>query len=164
MRLCWSVVRSNETGTIKRGGAGDERISLDRGYTTQQAQHRQEVMSCGFPRSRGRMEKSGYGGEEKLQNSTGRQIGFVVDRDRHQLTHRCSKLGLELGLLGGCWLLAPALVLRSCCPATKYAMSINRRAGGGSRPLLRATTPTTAKPHLMVLLQGTRPPPAHFVV
>lgn len=101
----------------------------------------------------------------KVTNSTGRQIGFVVTRQtERQATRPVQQARPELGLLGGCWLLAPALVLRSCCPATKYAMSINRRAGGGSRPLVRAPTPTTAKPHLTVFLQGTKPPPAHFVV
>lgn len=43
-------------------------------------------------------------------------------------------------------------------PPPEYAMSINRRAGGGSRTILRVLTPTTAKPHLMVFLQGTTSP------
>lgn len=71
---------------------------------------------------------------------------------------------IELGLLGGCWLLALALALRcseSCCPATKYAMSINRRAGGGSHPSLWEPTPTTAKPDLMGSCKAR---PAHFVI
>lgn len=79
-------------------------------------------------------------------------------------TRPVQQLGPELDLLGGCWLLARALALRcseACCPATKYAISINRRAGGGSRPVLWEPTPTTAKPDLMVSCKAR---PAHSVV
>lgn len=76
------------------------------------------------------MEKAGYGGEEKLQNSTGRQIGFVVDRDRHQLTDRCSKLGLELGLLGGCLVAGAGAGAEVLLPRHQIC-HVNKSAGWG---------------------------------
>lgn len=65
-----------------KGGAGDERVSLDRGYSTQHSTAQTEGYELWMPKGREADWRDSDMEEEKDTNSTGRQIGFVVDRQK----------------------------------------------------------------------------------